>query len=370
MTTERQDTLLHVFSTFAVGGQQRRFAQLANALSGYRHIIVAMDGDTSATSLLSDNVAFETQQVDITKSGSLHPGNIKRLRALIHKASPALLCTYSWGALEAVVANRPLPFAKSLRPHLHFEDGFGPEENSQQQLKRRVLARSIFLRKSKVVVPSRVLQSVAVERWQLPAEQVMYIPNGIDLTRYAASERQVPEKVTIGSVGALRREKNFPRLIRAVSALQDPSIQLLIAGDGPEKGNLETLIAQLDMQEQVKLVGHVDDPTTFYQSCDIFSLCSDTEQMPLTVLEAMATGLPVVATDVGDVRHMVADENANYVVARTEEAALPTVIERLVSNAELRELIGRKNREKAEAAFGEEQMLRAYDNLFQQLIDG
>ena len=118
----------------------------------------------------------------------------------------------------------------------------------------------------------------------------------------------------IGTVAALREEKDLGRLIRAfaITSSQTPA-RLVIVGDGPERAGLEQLVARLDVGDRVSFTGHRDDTPSLYSGFDLFALTSDTEQMPMSVIEAMASGLPVVSTDVGDVRAMLAPENAGFI---------------------------------------------------------
>ena len=115
----------------------------------------------------------------------------------------------------------------------------------------------------------------------------------------------------------------------------------------------------------MRFTGHLDDPAALYRGLDVFALSSDTEQMPLSVIEAMASGLPVAATDVGDVAAMVAAENQAFVTP-VEDAALAEAIVALARDAALRARVGAANRAKAAAEFGQAAMTAAWG----VLIDG
>jgi glycosyltransferase involved in cell wall biosynthesis len=114
---------------------------------------------------------------------------------------------------------------------------------------------------------------------------------------------------------------------------------------------------------RVRFTGHIDDPAPIYASFDVFALSSDTEQMPLSVIEAMAAALPVAATDVGDVRSMLSAENAPY-VGRLDEAELARSLTALLGDATLRGRIGAANQAKARAEFDQAAMFRAYGALW------
>lgn len=348
--------LLHVYSTFAVGGPQVRFAALANRFGReFRHAIVAMDGNIACRERLDPGLDVAFPAVEIRKGDTL--GNRRRFRAVLAAMRPAALVTSNWGSIEWAMANTP-----TLVRHLHVEDGFGPEERDRQQ-PRRVWTRRLLLRRATVAVPSQVLFRLATEVWRLPRGHVHYVPNGIDLARFAVP-RRANDVPVIGTVAALRPEKNLARLLRAFAAVRaQRPCQLVIAGGGPERAGLETLAAELGVAADVTFPGHVADTPALYAGFDVFALSSDTEQMPLSVLEAMAAGLPVAATDVGDVRAMLAPENGAQVVVQ-DEALLAAALAALLEDPPRRALLGAANRRRAEAAFDQEAMFAAWHALF------
>lgn len=349
--------LLHVYATFAIGGPQVRFAALANRFGAdFRHAVIAMDGNLAARERLDPALDVTFPQLDIRKGDTL--GNRRRFRAVLRALRPDALVTSNWGSIEWAMANTP-----TLVRHIHIEDGFGPEERDRQ-LPRRVWTRRLLLRRATVAVPSRVLWQLAEQVWRLPRHHLRYIPNGIDLARFAATARPPSETPVIGTVAALRPEKNLARLIRAFALVhaQTPC-RLVIAGDGPARAALQALAQELGIADAVAFPGHVSDTPALYGGFDVFALSSDTEQMPLSVLEAMASGLPVAATDVGDVRAMLAPENGRFVVPH-EPAALAGAIAALAADPALRAALRQANRSRAAAAFDQEAMFAAWHALF------
>jgi glycosyltransferase involved in cell wall biosynthesis len=350
--------LLHAFSSFAVGGAQVRFAAVANRYPhAWRHAIVAMDGNTECRERLSPDVEASYPEVGIRKGDTL--GNVRRFRRLLRELRPHALVTGNWGAIEWAMAN-----AWPLVRHIHTEDGFGPDEHDRQ-LPRRVLTRRIVLRRATVVLPSRTLWRIATEVWRLDPARLRYIPNGIDLSRFAApawvADREEP---VIGCVAALRAEKNLARLLRAFRLVADAMPgRLVIVGDGPERGALEALAGTLGLGARVTFTGHVAEPQLLYAGFDIFALTSDTEQMPMTVLEAMAASLPVAATDVGDIKEMLAAENRDFIVP-LDDAALAGALVSLLRQPALRRAVGAANRARAERDYDQETMFHAWRALF------
>jgi glycosyltransferase involved in cell wall biosynthesis len=314
--------LLHVFPTFAVGGAQARFAAVANHLGAEaRHMVVSLDGRLDARERLDARLDVTFPRLP-APSGTLGGARVALAALRSWRGEVDRLVTSNWGSMDWALANRVVRL-----PHLHTEDGFGPEEQDRQ-LRRRAWARRIILRDSDVMLPSQNLLRIARDVWRLPAARLHYVPNGIDTARFAAAAPIGPDRLAalgqgpvIGTIAALRPEKNLGRLLSAFALFraQGPA-RLVIVGDGAERPALERQAAALGVGGHVLFAGHSTAPESWMASFDIFALSSDTEQMPLSVLEAMAAGLPVVATDVGDVRLMVAAENAPLVVPRDDAA--------------------------------------------------
>jgi glycosyltransferase involved in cell wall biosynthesis len=355
--------LLHVFPAFAVGGAQVRFCAVANRFGRrWRHAIVSMNGDLTCRERLSPDLDVRFPDVAAPKAGLV--ATVKHLRAVLQALRPDVLVTSNWGSIEWALANAPPGLPRVCR-HVHTEDGFGPEERDRQ-LPRRVWTRRLALRRSIIVLPSRVLLRIATQVWRLPSARVRYVPNGIDLARFApVPARDGP--AVVGTVAALRPEKALGRLLRAFAQAAPPgsAARLTLVGDGPERAALESLAASLGLANRIAFAGHRADAERLYAGFDVFALSSDTEQMPLSVLEAMAAGLPVAATDVGDVADMVAPENRRFIVPK-DEAALAGALTALLAAPPLRRELGQANRARAQTMFDQETMFQAYAGLWDQ----
>jgi glycosyltransferase involved in cell wall biosynthesis len=343
-----------------------RFVQLAR-LHGlrFRHTVLAIDGDLAMAARLPHGVQV-TCVPGVFKTESSIAGVIAAWRTL-KRIAPDVLVTYNWGAMDWSMAKRLRP---RLR-HVHIEDGFGSDEKTQQ-FRRRVWARRLFLNESRTVValPSKRLERIALEIWRLPSERVRYIPTGINCAHFGARTRENhSDAIVIGTVASLRPEKNLGRLIDLFCKAQarDPArrLKLVIVGDGAERQSLERVAAGCAYPDRIVFAGATSTVEDFLAAMDIFALTSDTEQMPLSVLEAMATGLPVVSFNVGDLPFMVARENVAMVsIPLTESDAYVECLRRLIDDAGLRARIGAANRQAAEARFDEQRMAAAYAELF------
>jgi glycosyltransferase involved in cell wall biosynthesis len=311
------------------------------------------------------DVAFR----DLTLPKYCLPCSLLQLRCLIRDASPDLLLTYNWGAIECALANRLFPVCD----HVHFESGFGSEEADGQLWRRDFFRRFALGSVRKLVVPSRTLLSIASQRWGVPRSKLLHIPNGVDISRYGgqAGKREDgliavtrPYETIIGTAAPLRPEKNVARLLRAFAALTPrPDCALVIAGDGVQLAELRSLASELKIADRTFFLGHVEDVPAFMRSIDIFALSSDTEQMPNSLLQAMAAGRSVAAVDVGDVRHIVSPENRELVVPRDNEGALAAALAALVSDPQRQETLGRLNQQRVKAHYSFDSMVAAYGAL-------
>lgn len=357
--------LLHVFPTFAIGGAQVRFAALANRFGPrWRHAIVALDGRTDCAERLAPSVPFTLMPSPAAPGEGA--ARFRRIRAFLRRLNPAVLVTSNWGAIEWAAANLLPPRIR----HIHTEDGFGPDEAAGQK-PRRVLFRRLVLRRSTVVLPSLTLLKAARETWRLPGARLHYIPNGLDLARFRPEGPHTGlappgEGPVIGTVAKLRAEKNLARLLRACAALHRDGLafRLVVIGDGPEEERLRALAAELGLGGITRFAGHVPDPAAAYRAMDLFALSSDTEQMPFSVMEAMASGLPVASTDVGDVAAMLGEPGRPF-LAPKDDRALAAALRPLVTDAPLRHRTGVAMRARAEAEFDQERMFQAYATLIE-----
>ena len=361
MDGSRAPLLLHVFPSFSVGGVQARFATLANHFGArYRHAIIAMDGDLTARERLAPTLDVQYPAIALPKGDTF--GNIRRIRALLRQLRPAAMLTSNWGTIEWAMANR-LPLVR----HVHVEDGFGPEER-HTQLPRRVWTRRLALARRTVVVPSLTLQRIATQTWRL--RRVRYLPNGIDLARFAPPSATLSPAATwpgegpvIGTVAGLRAEKNVARLLQAFAQAAHPTARLVVIGDGPERAALESLAQTLGIAPRTHWAGPQPDPAPFLRAMDIFALSSDTEQMPISLLEAMATALPVAATNVGDVAAILPPPQHPFITP-CDPAPLAAALTRLLENPALRHSLGAANRARAESEYDQSRMLTGWAEIF------
>ena len=286
-----------------------------------------------------------------------------------------LVLTYNWGSMDAVAARRMFAGVRKLPRLIHHEDGFNIDEANGLNAKRNWFRRLMLPAADRLVVPSRQLEGIARDIWKQSLSnggaRVVRIPNGLDVRRYASAPvvgsipglTRAPGDVIIGTLAGLRGVKNLPRLVRAV-AVQPPHVKLVIVGEGPERVNIVAEAQRLGISDRVLLPGFLAEPHRYIGHFDIFALSSDSEQFPISLVEAMAAGLPVVSTDVGDVKAMVAAQNQSLIVPVSDESALAGALSGLASDGHIRATLGSANRAIAVRDYDEAAMIARYRALY------
>jgi len=363
--------ILHLHSTFAAGGKELRCVRLINAFGHHaRHSVVsAMPGRLEASELISPNVAVNYPTKFPSLRGRPTPGRLQKIAKAMQQYD--LVLTYNWGAMDAAMAHTMFSGSMDLPPLIHHEDGFNEDERKRLKWSRNFYRRIALGKAQGLVVPSEKLEEIALETWQQPIGRVKRIPNGIQTRAFAPRPKidAIPgfpkhdDTLWVGTLAGLREVKNLPRLVQAFAKLP-AEWRLVIVGEGPEKDAIRNEASRLKLSDRVFLPGFVADPSRYVGLFDIFALSSDTEQFPISVLEAMAASLPVVAPAVGDIADMVSEENAPLIVAPGDTEALGDALLELADNADLAGKIGEANRVRALAEFDEKAMIDSYRRLY------
>tara|TARA_R110000782_G_scaffold206139_8_gene294756 strand:- start:20163 stop:21308 length:1146 start_codon:yes stop_codon:yes gene_type:complete len=377
MPPSSRPRLLHLHSTFDLGGKEARAVRLMNAFGdAYTHDIVsAVPAAVGAARQIAPHVDARVLQDFPALAGRLTLAKLKAIGAAITRGHYDLVLTYNWGALDGVMANRL--FAR--RPLVHHEDGFNDDEALRQKPARVLYRRLALPSASTLVVPSEVLERIALGPWKQPRDRVVRIPNGIDSALFAAPppagsipgfERREGE-VIVGTLAGLRKVKNLPRLVRAFAAatrIVSVPARLIIVGEGPEREAIAAAAADAGIADRVLMPGFLGKPETCVGHFDIFALSSDSEQFPLSLVEAMAAGLPAVATDVGDVRAIVSERNRPLIAPVPDDMVFGRLLARMIGDPLLRAEIGAANRARVIAEYDEAVMVERYRDVYSQAM--
>ncbi|MFT4514313.1 MAG: glycosyltransferase involved in cell wall biosynthesis [Planctomycetota bacterium] len=368
--------LLHVFATFDVGGPQVRTLAVRQRLGDrFVHGFVAADGRKDAERLLGASAA----PVFCVRRPAGTWTQLRAMRAAIRTFRPDLVLTYNWGAMLGALAA-----VLARIPFVHHEEVVPPEERPDRLLRRDWLRRRLLPRARATVCVASTMLRTTRERWQVPEERCVMLPNAVDTVLHATSARGADDEpappLVVGCVANARPEKNWPRLLRAFALLPDQTARLLLVGDGPERAGATVLAQDLGIAERVDMVGTVADPANYYRRMHVFALPSDDEQHPLALLEAMAHGLPIVATDVGDVRATLPRAQHGFVVNPTApktnsstglpagDAAFASGLSRLLTDRSLRRQLGDGNRRHVANHFDLAKLCERYGELYMRAL--
>ena len=204
---------------------------------------------------------------------------------------------------------------------------------------------------------------------RVSAPQIVMIPNGIDLAAHSCVRSPGPIR-RIVTVANLRREKNHEALIAAAALLASsrPELRYRIVGDGPRRAELEALARARGVADRIEFLGHQEDVPSLLAGADLFVLPSRSEAFPNGAIEAMAAGLPVVASDVGGLRDLIDDGRTGLLVPPANPEALAAAIESLVADPARAAALGAAARDEIESRYSFERMLRDFDALYQSAV--
>ncbi len=340
---------------------------IMNRLGGFaEHGILSLHGGVDAAERLADNVSSTIVPAPAGWGNLSFPLTLGRR---IRRFAPDLLLTYNWGAIDGVIA----AILYGLAPVIHNECGFGADEAVRLK-RRRVLVRRWALRRIfRTVVVSEHGNRLALREFRLPPDKVKLIKTGVDIERFRPGnnlawrkDHGIPEGTLLfGFLGGFRPEKNLGLMIRAFAEAGVPSARLVLFGSGGEQSKLERLVRDTGIGDRVLFAGPISDAPAAYSALDVFLLSSLTEQTPNVLLEAMASGLPVITTDVGDCADRAGPHQASFIVPANDVTAYAGAIRKLATKEEIRRSLGRRNRERAEEHFSIDEMVRQYKDLYQ-----
>jgi glycosyltransferase involved in cell wall biosynthesis len=287
------------------------------------------------------------------------------LAALLRRLRPTVVHTHHFSPLLAASAARLLAGAPRL---VHTEHSF-------EYLKDRPDYRRTLAALSRSCAVFSVLGEQMVpyyaEQVRVPASRLAVIPNGVDLSRFVpVADRRAervalglpPDGFLVGTAGRLEAEKHYGLLIRAFARAfpdRDGAV-LVIAGDGAERAPLEALAADLALGDRVRFLGWRTDVPRIVGALDLFALSSHHEGLPMAILEAMASRVPVVSTAVGNIPLVVRDGETGLLVPAGDEHAYADALARAEANRARVSALGAAARATVERDYSQDTMVRRY----------
>ena len=352
----------HVVPGLMPGGMELTMSRIVSALAqrGSRHTILCLKGEAVIRDRLPEEVTIHTLH-----SFPNEPGLPLRLLRLFRAIRPTAIHARNWGAWPdtalARLATRPrVPLVFSLH-------GFG--DAGPLPLRRRVAFRLLPRITTHLFTLSNASRRALIEQFGWP-RRCEVIPNGVDTDRFhPPSRREADARLILGTVGNLRPVKNQALLLRAVADLvaRDLDVHLRIAGKGDERPRLEALARSLGIADRVAMNGHEPDVPAFLRNLDLFALTSDSEQHPNALTEAMATGLPCVATRVGGVEELLEAGRCGRIVPPGDLQGLAAALNDLCRDADARRRLGQAARTRACNVYSNQRCVDAYDRLYHRM---
>lgn len=316
-------------------------------------VVVSSVGGQSVE-LSSENVRIHF--LDIGKKGSLHYQTYRDLLAYSWKAyryskdllsrEPFDLCHAFFGIPCGYIAMKlGIPYIVSLR------GSDVPFFNQRFSLADRLLfsrmSVKIWRRARRVVANSKGLKNLALET--SPNQAIKVIPNGIDVDAFAPGAGS-GKGLRVVCVARMISRKRIDLLIRAMAELRDVDVSLGLVGTGNQESDLKALAEEIGVADRVEYKGLVDhsDMPSFYRSGDLFVLPSINEGMSNTVLEAMASGLPILMNNTGGAAELLEDDVNGFLLEKDSVSDIAGKIRRFVGNPDLLRRLGIESRRKAE----------------------
>lgn len=381
--------ILRIIARLNVGGPARHVTLLDAGLTARGHATRLAFGalDTGEASLEGPALASGIPVERIADLGrSVRAGSDARaflaLLRLVFREQPDVVHTHTakagtLGRLAALVYNITRPRSRralvvhTFHGHV-FEGYFSERVNRLVRLTERWLARITNI----VVTISPRQRDDIVQRFRIAeAAKTVVVPLGLNLdallsmksTRQAGqTSGRADAALVIGYIGRMVPVKDLPTLIRAFGEARaaDPRLQLVLAGDGPERPAAEALAAQLGLTPHVTFPGWVHDLPAFYAGIDLFALSSINEGTPVAVIEAMAAALPVVATAVGGVPDVVTHEVDGILVPPGDVSAMAAAFASIAASPERRTRFGAAGREQVRRRYSHTRLVEEIEALY------
>lgn len=361
--------LLHIIPTLDQAGAEKQLSLLARGLDRElfeTHVCALTRTGPLAADLEADGIPIWP----IEKRWKVDPLALRRLIQLIRRLQPDLVHTWlfagnSYGRTAALRAGVPCIVAT--------ERCVDTWKVSHEFAIDRYLAEKT----AKIVVNSSGVRDFYVTH-RIPAEKFVVIPNGIapatpsPLTREdLLSQLGLPPNVHLmAAVGRLWPQKRIKDLIWVADLLKviRPDVHLLVVGEGPQRARLERYCHVVDVEDHVHFLGHRTDVPELMPHFDVLLQASGYEGLPNSVMEAMAAGVPVVATDIPGNRDLVVDNETGFLVPLADRGEFAKRVQQILNDSELAANLGEAAKQRITEHFSIEKMVRVHTVLYQELL--
>lgn len=367
--------VLHVIHHLMMGGMENGLVNLINNMpaSHYRHAIACIEEDSDFRS----RIARADVEVVALHRSRIGTWKLRReIFALCRRLRPAIVHSRNQSGLDALLPAR----LAGVKHCVHGEHGWDVGNIAGTKWKPALLRRLHAPLVDRYVTVSKHLERFLIQRVGIPAARISQIYNGVDTERFSPSpskpvgwlppEFRIDGRILIGTVGRLQPVKDQAALLRAFAALVASRadlrnrLRLTIVGDGPLSAELGALAISLKIDSRTWFPGPLKDTADVYRALDVFVLPSLNEGISNTILEAMASGVPVVASAVGGNLELVEDGVSGRLFPVGDEGALSRLLGEYASDAGLRQAHGRAARRIAVERFGLKAMVAGYEAVY------
>lgn len=359
--------IAQLLSTFRTGGAETFAVELATCMQDgpFRPIAIALKQAGPIQQRFLD-AGIDARMAHCGTGRGLHLRGISRLARLLRSEKIQVLHCHNrganiYGALAAKLAGVPVTVCTRHAAPPTFRKG----KPRLVLLERLVRPLTTYF-----IAVSDFVMHTAVRVGRLPGSRVCVIRNGIDTGRYTPAPPRHTDAPTLICVARLSREKRHLMLLSAAHRLMNDGLRfrLRIVGDGPMRQHIAQRTETLALQSVIEMLGERNDVPHLLRQADVFVLSSATEGLPMTIIEAMACGLPVVATRVGGVPELVVSGANGLLVPPEDTEALAGALRKLIENAQLRRTMGAAGRKLAVEQFDIRQTARQHEQLFTRLL--
>ena len=356
--------IAHIIYRLDVGGMENGLVNLINNLAAdrYRHVVICL---TEATEFRSRIDRRDVEIIECNKPPGKHLPTYWRIFRELRRLRPDVVHTRNLGTIDiswvAWLAGCP--------ERVHGEHGWSPDDPQGLSKKYRLLRRLCDPAISRYVAVSHDIQVWLTRVIGVPESKTQVVHNGVDVDRFKGS-RSSGSKVVFGTLGRQEPIKGLTVLLAAIRDLLDEKpawrdrIKVVMAGDGPSHDACVALRNEFALQETVEFPGNLDDAPSFFESLDFFVQPSLNEGISNTVLEAMASGLAVIATEVGGNPELIRDGHEGRLVPANDAGALKDAIREYIADENIRTECGRAARDRAVRRFSLEAMVSNYEQFY------
>lgn len=298
---------------------------------------------------------------------------IGKIVKLIRMVNPDVVHTRNWGTTDAIVAARIAGVGRII----HGEHGWNMDDPKGEVLRRRVARTLLSPLITNFVTVSDDLRRWLHEKARIKLSKISKISNGVDTDKFrprnmreAKNRIGLENQTVLGIVSRLDPIKRHDLLFRAFEAIQVrcPATKLVVVGDGPERANLERILSRMLDPSSVIFLGEREDVAEVYPAMDVFVLPSENEGISNTILEAMATGKPIIATAVGGNLEVVTHRRTGLLIPEHNIGALSDAMTYYIGHPEERKTHGRNARVDASSRFSLKRMVKEYENLYTKIL--